>query len=462
MLEPHSTFKSNENRPHSVSERYQRKRHRGSTPGSRWRRHMPITLLAVALISAGRARAAETPDWQVIADTIFRPVGQATDAPAIVLPTAIIQDQAGFLWAGSEAGLARWDGYRFRLYLSDSKQPDGLPDHNILALQRDSAGRLLVGTVTGGLARYDPASDRFLPLPLPTNTGPATCVWSIGGDGGTWVGTSTGLFHLDSQGQVVRLFRHDAAQPDSLPQNKIQTVLRDRNGVVWVGGTFGLAHGTYGNTHFVLVDLPVLAGAPPEVSHLLEDRTGRLWIGSRQQGAYVIGTKGGAATRITDTAPPTGESAAPEITAMAQISPEVIWLGTFGQGLVEVDSATLHTRRIRHNPFVPASLPMDTVSALYTDRSGLAWVGTSHGLTLHDPRNRGILTLWGDADRKDGLRVSEASAILATRDGSLWVGSEGNGLQILNASAPQSVGLTINPGILPGCRRQRCCLCRKP
>jgi ligand-binding sensor domain-containing protein len=48
-------------------------------------------------------------------------------------------------------------------------------------------------------------------------------VWSIADDsnGGTWVGTSTGLFHLDSDGRVVRLFRHDATQPDSLPQDKI-------------------------------------------------------------------------------------------------------------------------------------------------------------------------------------------------------------------------------------------------
>jgi diguanylate cyclase (GGDEF)-like protein len=407
---------------------------------------MPITLLAVALISAGRADAAENPDWQVIADTIFRPVGQTTDAPAVVLPTAIAQDQAGFLWAGSEAGLARWDGYRFRLYPSEGMQPDGLPDHNILTLSRDAAGRLLVGTVTGGLARYDLASDHFQPLPLPTSTGPAACVWSISGDGdgGIWVATSTGLFHLDSHGQVVRLFRHDAAQPGSLPQDKIQAVLRDRNGVVWVGGAFGLAHGTDGNTHFVLMNLPVLAGAQPEVSHLLEDRSGRLWIGSRQQGAYVISASGGAATRITDTAPPAGESTAPEITAMAEIGPNVIWLGTFGQGLVEVDPATRHTRRIRHNPFVPASLERDTVTALYTDRSGLAWVGTPQGLSLHDPGNRGVLTLWGDPGRKDGLRVSEASAILARPDGRLWVGSEGNGLQILDPSGQPSVMLAID------------------
>ena len=446
MLEPHSTNKACPSRSDRAAERYQRAGYWGRTLGPRCRRYVRLSLLAVALIGSSRAQAAESPGWQGIADAIFRPVGQATYAPAVTLPTAIAEDSAGFLWAGSEAGLARWDGYRFRLYATDSKQPDGLPDHNILTMHRDPAGRLFVGTVTGGLARYDIASDRFLPIPLPTSTGAATCVWSIDDDGagGTWVGTSTGLFHLDSEGQVVRLFRHDGVDPHSLPRDKIQALLRDRNGVVWVGGGFGLAHGTDGNTRFVLLNLPILAGAQPEVSHLLEDRSGRLWIGSRQQGAYVIGATGGAATRIADTAPAAGLSAAPEIMAMAEIGPGTIWLGTFGQGIVEVERATLYTRRIRHNPFVPASLEMDTVSALYSDRSGLAWVGTSHGLSLHDPGNRGILTLWGDPGRKDGLRVSEASAILARPDGSLWVGSEGNGLQILDPSGQQSVTLAID------------------
>jgi hypothetical protein len=179
MLEPHSTCKANSKRSDRASERYQRKGYWSRTPGPRRSNYVRITLLAVALIYTGRVGAAERAGWQDIADTIFRPVGQATDAPSVVLPTAIDQDQAGFLWAGSEAGLARWDGYRFRLYASDSKRPDGLPDHNILTLHRDSAGRLLVGTVTGGLARYEPGLDRFLPIPLPSSTGAATCVWSI-------------------------------------------------------------------------------------------------------------------------------------------------------------------------------------------------------------------------------------------------------------------------------------------
>jgi len=406
----------------------------------------PVALLAMMLGNAGAGQAAESLGWRGLADTLFQPVGQPADAPALALPTAIIQDSAGFLWAGSEAGLARWDGYRFRFYASDSRQPDGLPDHNVLALHRDTSGRLWVGTVTGGLARYDEAANRFVPVALSTGSGAAICVWSIDddGDGGLWVGTSSALFHLNESGQVVGLLRHDATRPDSLPQGKIEAVLHDRNGILWVGGGFGLAHGTDGNAHFVLTNLPGGAATQPEISHLLEDGSGKLWIGSRQQGAFVIDASRGPALRIAATAPLPGAPSSAEIMAMAAIGPDTMWLGTFGQGIIEVDATTLHARRIRHDPFVPASLGMDTVSALYTDRSGLVWVGTTRGLSLNNPGNHGVLTLWGDAGRKDGLRVNDASAVLARPDGSVWVGSEGNGVQILSPSGRSDVKLAID------------------
>ncbi len=213
MLVPHSTKKASPTRADRAPERYRPAGYWGKTLGPRSRWCVRFSLLTVALISNGRAQAADGPGWQGIADVLFRPVGQATYGPAITLPTAITQDSAGFLWAGSEAGLARWDGYRFRLYATDSKQPDGLPDHNILTLHRDSAGRLFVGTANGGLARYELAADRFLPIPLPTSTGAATCEWSVDDDGSgdIWVGTGTNLFHLDPERKVVGLLRRDGA-----------------------------------------------------------------------------------------------------------------------------------------------------------------------------------------------------------------------------------------------------------
>jgi diguanylate cyclase (GGDEF)-like protein len=388
-------------------------------------------VLVILAVGAVRSPAAAAPGWEDLADTIFRPIGQSTEAPAILLPTAIAQDGAGFLWVGGESGLARWDGYRYRLYTSDAKQPDGLTDHNILALHADRAGRLWVGTVSGGLARYDPAADRFATVPLQDHSGRATCVWSIDDDGagGEWIGTSTGVFHLDAGGRLAGSLHHDGARAGSLPGDKVQAVLIDRQGVLWVGGAFGVEHGIDANTSFVAVPLPA-SRSPAEISHMMQDRAGRLWLGSRQQGAFMIDAARGAAVAVPGTQEAPGETAA-EILAMAEITPGKVWLGTYGNGIVDVDAATLHARRILHNPFVSASLPANTVTALFRDRSGLAWAGTSNGLSLYDPGNGGIMTLWGDPDRKDGLRVKDASAVLVRPDGTLWVGSEGDGLQVL-------------------------------
>jgi diguanylate cyclase (GGDEF)-like protein len=399
----------------------------------RGRAGLRAVLLAMLAAGAGRAGAAGT--WNDMADVIFRPIGLSTDAPSVLLPTAIAQDAAGFLWVGGESGLARWDGYRYRLYSSDG-QPDGLTDHNILALQQDRAGRLWVGTVGGGLARYDLAADRFVPVPLRNGAGAAVCVWSIAADkaGGVWVGTSTGVFRLDAAGRVIGSLHHRDGDADSLPQDRVESVLLDRQGVLWVGGGFGVARGRAGNTRFDLVALP--AAGTPDISHMMEDGAGRLWFGSRQFGAFMIGPQRGAAVAVPQTQARPGEAAAAEILAMAEIAPDQIWLGTYGGGIVELDGATLRARRVVHDPLVPASLAANTVSALYADRSGLAWVGTSVGISLFDPGSRGILTLWGDADRTDGLRVRDASAVLARADGSLWVGSEGDGVQVLDGPGP--------------------------
>ena len=54
------------------------------------------------------------------------------------------------MWVGTQGGLARWDGYRFRVYQPVPNQPHSLPDNNVLCLLRDASGRLWVGTLPPG------------------------------------------------------------------------------------------------------------------------------------------------------------------------------------------------------------------------------------------------------------------------------------------------------------------------
>jgi len=104
-------------------------------------------------------------------------------------------------FGGTQGGLARWDGYRFRRYLADPAKAIALPGNFIQTLHTDRKGNLWIGTLSAGLALYDRKQDRF----ITTTAGPKglshVSVRAITDDhnGGVWIGTEGGLDHLDSK-----------------------------------------------------------------------------------------------------------------------------------------------------------------------------------------------------------------------------------------------------------------------
>ncbi len=414
-------------------------------PRFSWRLWLAALVVAIAAMvlpaapaQADAGRLIDQSDlWAQRSDIIFHPVNHEGETRGLLQAAAIVQDQAGFIWEGGETGLARWDGFAFRLYTASAEPPDGLADHDVISLHVDAAGRLWVGTRTGGLARYDAESDHFDPIPL--DLGPDRSIWSLAEDG---VG---GLFHLDGAGRTMAHLRHDPARADSLPDDKVEVLLRDSRGNLWLGGPSGLflasslpgpAAGAQ-SARFSSVALPLPDHGTAEVSVLFEDDTGRLWAGSRADGAFVIAQEGGnigrgVARRIDQTIAGPGEAAAAEIFAIAEAGPGRIWLATAGRGIWEVRGPGLQVRNIHRDAAVPYSLPKDNATSLFRDRSGLVWVSTLEGLCRYDPGGEAFLTLFGDTGRHDGLRLNDASSILARPDGTVWVGSDAGGLQILD------------------------------
>jgi len=192
-----------------------------------------LVVVFVCGVAASACAAADTARWSSLADPVFRHFTASDVADA----NAFAEDAQGFLWIGGQAGLSRWDGYRFRSYVADPTVPGSLPDSYVLALHTDESGRLWIGTIAGGLARYDPLSDRFVHYPAGKAGLSHASVAAIADDGagGLWVGTGAGLDHLDpASGAVTR-------PNDGLPGGRIAAILRDRAGTLWVGTSQGLA-----------------------------------------------------------------------------------------------------------------------------------------------------------------------------------------------------------------------------
>ncbi|MFT7724307.1 MAG: diguanylate cyclase [Roseateles sp.] len=423
----------------------------------RWRA-APGLLLA-AWLAALPAGAAPEPRQDRLAGIAFQHIGQAQGLPNAIA-TALAEDGQGFLWIGSPGGLSRWDGYRFRVYQADPQRDGALPDNYVQALHGDARGRLWVGTVSAGLLRHDPATDRFVRYAVGGDAGLShVSVRQVvdDGDGGLWVVTDGGLDRLDpASGRIEHASRGWAAPAGA----QVRVLLRDRRGTLWLGSAAGLFRRAPGAA--ALQAVPLREGAAVQPEMLREDGAGRIWVGTLQHGVFVLDHEGRAA------AAPVREQAAPDgmdllqgqqIAGLAEVAPGEMWVATLTQGLLAVNLAQGRTQRIRHVPAWPMSLADNGLRALYRDRAGLVWVATNRGLSRYDPRQSGVLTRFGvvpdGGDALDARFVStEISWIQPMPGDRLWLGTHRNGIDILDAGGARVGALRPDParpdGALPG------------
>ena len=153
-------------------------------------RILATLLMLLALAVAPRARALEP-------DKAFR--HYVSDGWSIeqglpqISVLSLAQDRIGYLWVGTQSGLARFDGVSFRTFTPENTP--GLPGTWIRSLLTARDGRLWVGTYKG-LAVFD--GHVFTAIPTPAGS-PALDVLGLAedGPGRIWVGTSAGVFRVE-------------------------------------------------------------------------------------------------------------------------------------------------------------------------------------------------------------------------------------------------------------------------
>jgi diguanylate cyclase (GGDEF)-like protein len=396
------------------------------------------------------ATSGPTPDgerWGALADVVFEHLARDNELPNSTVPMALAEDGEGFLWVGTQSGLARWDGYHFRSYRADPSVADSLPDNVIKQLHTDALGRLWIATNSGGLARYDRERDRFITY----GAGPAglsnASVRDIidDGTGGVWIATDGGLDHLHADTEQIEHLRHDANDPEGLPDNRIRALFRDSEGGLWVGTAAGLVRREFGTTRFVPVALGLPEGKVAVAWSFFQDAAGRVWVGTVRQGAFIVDLQEHTVRAVVETGTAQSTLQTEGIHAIAEVSPGTIWLGTDGHGIVAVDTATFKTRRIRHDPTLSSSLADDTVQALHTDHSGLVWICTNRGISRYNSKQAAIYTVFGGSSRAESLSDSDVDSVLPMPDDRVWLGLGSNGIDVLDPRGLRVAALRPDP-----------------
>ncbi|MBC3881606.1 GAF domain-containing protein [Undibacterium sp. LX40W] len=352
--------------------------------------------------------------------------------------TALAQDKRGFIWIGTQDGLIRYDGYRYRKFIHQTKQSNSLVGNYVYSLLAASDGRIWIGTRSDGISVFDPRTETFEQLDYETSTNKdslsVSMVRALVEDraGNVWIGTETGLHFYQKENKQLRNIAN--ASPNmGLLANSVASLLIDKEGRLWLGSGRGLQRLSRDGKLFenIVVDKDITA--------LYQAVDGKIWVGSGSYGAGWFMANSADTDTVhlhwLDRHSLKGQQLSSQwITAISEGRAEEIWLATYGGGINIVsakDGQLLQT--IRLDTSSPGSLLYDDLKPLLRDRAGWLWIGTwGIGLQRVNTQNMAIRTLKYSANRRNGLSHPDVSSVIELQDGRLLIGTSGNGIDIID------------------------------
>ena len=116
--------------------------------------------------------------------------------------TALCTDSEGFMWIGTQAGLQRFDGTRFKNFLADIRDTAALQTDWIGAIFEDSKKRLWIGTDHGAPYLLNRVTGKFINYNLHASPGnKVNGTWHFAEDkkGNIWLAGHEGFYKLNAQ-----------------------------------------------------------------------------------------------------------------------------------------------------------------------------------------------------------------------------------------------------------------------
>jgi ligand-binding sensor domain-containing protein/signal transduction histidine kinase len=366
---------------------------------------------------------------------LFRSWDSEAGLPAARIQ-ALAETEDGYLWVATSRGLARFDGARF-VVLTTNNTPQ-LGDNRISCLLVAGSGDLWVGTEGGFLARR--RGDVFEPIPLKARAH-RTRINSLAEEwgGGLWIGAGGSGVGRWSQGSCKWF---SPGNTNNIADSDVTQVITDKTGRPWAIAGQSLV--TFKDGAWQLLPVADPAGAPLEVVAVAPAMDGGVWVATCP--AQELRGRGTQLFKVNDTVwteqlgpyPWRQDSVFTRTAHLMEDRAGRLWVGTIGAGMFVWSAGT------GWQPLANSGHPsLVECSSMAEGKGGTLWVGTTDFL-LFQVRNRPVSVL----ALPEAARQNVVLTACARRDGSVWVGTDGKGAYSYREGEFHEVGLAQTAGNL--------------
>lgn len=340
--------------------------------------------------------------------------------------------QGNTIWISTNLGLYAYNQYDSSLAVfRHTSDPHSLSHDHSTSLAITPEGKLLVGTLrgvnilnekSGTFEHWSTTSKR----PLPSDF--VHCL--LVRDGQIWIGTeSAGIVKLSPKPFLIRNFTHESTTLGALSPNPVNAMYVEPDGTLWAGTVEGGLNRRTADGTFIHWTTSNSRLSHNSVSMLTPDTHGRLWIATWGGGLNYIPMA--THDQVQHIEMPPGLTALTDYIGALAYDPynDALWIGS-NDGVFYYD---LQKGKLE-DPF-PESRDIRGCIGTHLDKKGHLWMGCLTGVCIIDLRSRKTeggqfqyRRLRNKLDQPDSPIIDKISCFCETKDGTLWLGSNGYGL----------------------------------
>lgn len=341
---------------------------------------------------------------------------------------SISQDAKGFIWLGTNYGLNRFDGVKFKTYHYDSQDPKSISSNNIRDTYIMSDGKMWIA-LDNGVDIYNPVTDSFSHFTNKTKDGVgiSSHIYDITQDldGEIWMSTATlGLFRYNPASNELMNYRNIPKDPKTIISDRASKLCADKAGRIWVTSyDQGVSVFDKSNGEFTRYGAAIIGDG--SVYAICEDSYGHIWMGTFQKGLVKYDNTTGTFTRY-----PSDGNFLYHIQTISELKP--------GELLVGSDSGAaifcMEQCRIA-NDLVHRSLLSNNnkfIYATFADSAGGIWLGSYFdGLEYYSNKDN----VFSNYTTSDGVSGKVVNAVCEDKQGRVWIGTDDNGILCLDSQS---------------------------